>query len=62
MGTEFLRAGWISGTATGAVAAYIAMGVEPFKSHFLMAILAAIGVGCLAGIVEAGVRKIMRRR
>ena len=58
---EFLRNGWISGVVTGAAVAYIAMRVEPFKSHFLLAALAAVGVGVLAGIVEVGVRKIAQR-
>ena len=46
---------------TGAVVAYVAMRVEPFKSHFLLAALAAVGVGVLAGIIEVGVRKIAQR-
>jgi hypothetical protein len=58
---EFLRNGWTSGVVTGAVVAYIAMRVEPFKSHFLLAALAAGGVGLLAGLIEVGVRKITKR-
>jgi hypothetical protein len=48
---EFLRNGWTSGVVTGAVVAYVEMRVETFKSHFLLAVLAAIGVGVLAGII-----------
>lgn len=58
---EVLKNGWTSGVATGVVVAYIATRVEPFKSHFLLAALAAVGVGVLAGIIEIGVRKIVQR-
>jgi len=58
---EFLKNGWTSGVVTGIVGGYIAMRVEPFKSHFLLATLAAVGVGVLAGITEIGVRKILQR-
>jgi hypothetical protein len=58
---EFLRMGWTSAFVTGAVVAYVAMRVEPFKSHYLLAAMAAVGVGVLAGIIEVGVRKIVQR-
>ena len=58
---EFLKNGWMSGVVTGVIVAYISTRVEPFKSHFLLAALAAVGVGGLAGIIETGVRKIAQR-
>jgi phage shock protein PspC (stress-responsive transcriptional regulator) len=58
---EFLRNSWRSGVVTGGVAAYLGMRVEPFRSHFLLAALAAIGIGVLAGIIEVGARKTAQR-
>jgi hypothetical protein len=58
---EFLRNSWVSAVVTGGVVAYFGMRLEPFKSHFFLAALAAVGIGVLAGIIEVGVRKIAGR-
>ena len=58
---EFLRNGWTAAVVTGLVVGFVTARLEPFKSHFLLAALAAAGVGVLAGIVEVGVRKIAQR-
>jgi hypothetical protein len=58
---EFLKNGWVSAVVTGGVVGYIGARVEPFKSHILLAALAAVGMGVLAGIIEVGARKIAGR-
>jgi F0F1-type ATP synthase assembly protein I len=59
---EFLRNGWTSGVVTGVVVGYVTLRMEPFKSHVLLAALAAVVVGILAGVIEVLVRKIAQRR
>ena len=56
---EVLKNSWKS-VVIGGVAAYVGTRVPPFKSHLLLAALAAIGVGVLAGTIEAGARKFVR--
>ncbi len=55
---EFVKNGWMSAVVTGGVIAYVGLRLEPFKSHFFLAALAAVGIGALAGIIEVGVRQI----
>ena len=59
--SEFLRNSW-GGAVAGGVGAYLGTRVEPFNSHFWLAVLAAAGVGVLAGIIEGGARKIAARK
>jgi hypothetical protein len=58
---RFLKNGWMSGVVTGGAIAYLGTRVAPFKSHFLLAAIAAVGAGALAGIIEVGARKIAQR-
>jgi hypothetical protein len=58
---ELLSNSWKSGVVTGGVVAYFGTRVEPFKSHFFLAALAAVGMGALAGIIEIAVRRVAQR-
>ncbi len=55
--SEFLKKNITLGIV-GVVSAVLATRYEPFKSHLLLAVLMAAGVGVLAGIIEVGLRKI----
>jgi hypothetical protein len=51
----------MSAVVTGGAVGYIGTRVEPFRSNFLLAALAAVGVGIVAGTIELGIRKIAGR-
>jgi multisubunit Na+/H+ antiporter MnhB subunit len=52
---------WFWTVVTSVIAVYVATRVEPFKSHFLMALLMAVGVGIIVGAIEVGIRKSLQR-
>ena len=63
---RYLRAfdfmGWnlVAGVMTGIVSAELVFHVEPFRSNNWFAVLGAVGVGLISGLVEVAVRRIAK--
>jgi hypothetical protein len=56
---EFLKRWWPN-TLVGGIIGYLTTKVLLFRSHLLLAMLAAVGVGLVTGLAEAGWRRLVR--
>jgi hypothetical protein len=57
---EFLKRN-ITFWVVGATSVFLSTRVEPFKSNFLLAVLASLVVGILVGMIELAIRTITKK-